>query len=96
MATIKRRYPKDELARRGDAIYEADIRPRLQPADEGKFVAIGIESGSYEIDADEKVACDRLNAGIPAAQVWMVRVGYRYVHRFGTMKLFREAAGPTK
>lgn len=83
MATTKRRYPKDEFARRGDAIYDAEVLPHLKPTDEGTFVAIDIESGSYEIDADEKVACDRLNARIPDAQTWMVRVGSRYVHRFG-------------
>jgi hypothetical protein len=86
MAATKRRYPKEELARRGDAIYDSQIRPCLQPADEGKFVAIDIESGAYEIDANEMVACDRLNARIPDAQTWMVRVGSRYVHRFGGRK----------
>jgi hypothetical protein len=84
MSATKRRYPKDEFARRGDAIiYDAEVFPQLKPADEGRFVAIDIESGSFEIDSDEKVACDRLNARIPEAQTWMVRVGSRHVHRFG-------------
>lgn len=86
MAVTKRRYPKDEIARRGDAIYDADVHPHLKSADEGKFVAIDIESGAYEVDADEMAACDRLNARIPDAQTWMVRVGSRYVHRFGGRK----------
>jgi hypothetical protein len=86
MATVKRRYPKEEFARRGDAVYNSDILPRLRPTDEGKFVAIDIESGAYEIDANELAACDRLNARIPDAQTWMVRVGSRYVHRFGGRK----------
>jgi hypothetical protein len=30
MAAIERRYDKEEFARRGDAIYENDIRPRLK------------------------------------------------------------------
>ena len=51
--------------------------------DEGKFAAIDIQSGMYEIDVDELEACDKLNARIPDAQIWMVRVGYRFVHRFG-------------
>ena len=34
-------------------------------------------------DADELKACHRLRARIPDAQIWMVRVGSRYVHRFG-------------
>jgi hypothetical protein len=83
MDSVKRRYSKEEFARRGDAVYENDVRPRLQPADEGKFAAIDIESGAYEIDRDELKAGSRLRARIPDAQIWMVRVGHRSVHRIG-------------
>ncbi len=77
------RYSKEEFARRGDAIYEGAIRPLLKPADNGKIVAIDIESGAYAIAATELAACDRLLSRLPDAQIWMVRVGSRYVHRFG-------------
>jgi hypothetical protein len=83
MASVKRRYSKEEFARRGDGIYENDVCPRLKSEDEGKFVAIDIESGQYEIDDDELAACDKLNARLPDAQIGMVRVGSRTVHRFG-------------
>jgi hypothetical protein len=83
MATAKRRYSKEEFARRGDAIYDKEVRPQLKPDDEGKFVAIDIESGAFEINEDEMEAGDRLLARVPEAQIWMVRVGSRYVHRFG-------------
>jgi hypothetical protein len=84
MGSVKRRYGKEEFVRRGDAIYEKDVRPQLKPADEGKFAAIDIESGMYEIDADELKAGNRLRARIPEAQIWMVRVGHRSVHRIGS------------
>jgi hypothetical protein len=83
MATTGRRYEKDEFARRGDAIYERDIAPHLKPADKGKFVAIDIETGEYEVAADELAACDGLRVRVPDAQAWLVRVGYPYVYRFG-------------
>lgn len=84
MAAIKRNYSKEEFARRGDAIYEKEVRPRLDADDdEGKFAAIDIESGEYEVDADELEACDRLRSRLPDAQIWMVRIGSPYVHRFG-------------
>jgi hypothetical protein len=83
MATTKRRYSKEEFARRGDAIYEKEIRPQLKPEDQGNFVAIDIETRAFEIDEDEMKAGDRLLARVPDAQIWMVRVGARYVHRFG-------------
>ena len=78
------RYSKEEFARRGDDIYEHTIRPHLARDDEGKFVMIDIETGAHEIDIDEMVASDRLLARCPEAQVWMTRVGSRYVRRFGS------------
>jgi hypothetical protein len=83
MASTGPRYSKEEFARRGDAIYERDIRPHLKPEDDGKLVAIDIETGAYEIDADEMAVTDRLYARVPDAQPWVLRVGSRYVRRFG-------------
>jgi len=83
MASTKRRYNKEEFAQRGDTIYKNEVRRQLKADDEGKFAAIDIETGMYEIDVDELAACDRLRARVPEAQIWMVRVGSRSVHRFG-------------
>ena len=76
-------YSKEEFARRGDEIYERAIRPRMQPDQEGYFVAIDIETEAYEVDADEVAASDRLGARIHDAQIWLRRVGARYARRFG-------------
>jgi len=83
MPTPQPRYSKEEFARRGDEIYECDIRPHLKAEDEGKFVVVDIETGAYEIDADELAASDRLSARHPNVQMWLMRVGSRYVRRFG-------------
>ena len=83
MASTKRRYSKEEFARRGDSLYETTVRPHLKPQDEGKFVALDIETGEYEIADGELKACDRLRARLPDTQTWLVRVGSRSVHRFG-------------
>jgi hypothetical protein len=83
MGSVGRRYSKEEFARRGDAIYENEVRPQLKPADKGKFAAIDIESGMYELDRDELKAGNKLRARLPEAQIWMVRVGQRSVHRIG-------------
>jgi hypothetical protein len=83
MAVSKPRYPKEEFAKRGDAIYRRDILPHLEPRDDGKFVAIDIETGDYEVDADEMAASDRLRARIPDAQTWMRLVGSRCIRHFG-------------
>jgi hypothetical protein len=83
VGSTKRRYSKEEFARRGDALYENEIRPHLKDDDKGKFLAIDIETGAYELDTDEMEVCDRLRARIPDAQIWMMRVGYRAAHSFG-------------
>lgn len=83
MAATRRRYSKEEFARRGNAIYKKNVRPHLEDDEDGKFAAIDIESGEYEIDADELRAGNKLCKRMPNAQIWMVRIGYRAVHRFG-------------
>jgi hypothetical protein len=81
--TTQRRYPKEEFGRRGDVIYEQKIRPHLKPRDKGKYVAIDIETGEYEISKNALTACHRLRARIPDAQIYGVKVGYPAVHIFG-------------
>ncbi len=83
MPATQPRYSKEEFARRGDALYEGEIRRFVEAENEGKFVAIDIETGAYEIDADELAASDHLLARVPDAQIWLKRVGSRYVRRFG-------------
>ena len=84
MATRQPRYSKEEFAQRGDEIYDRDILPLLDAGDRGKIVALDIETGAWEIDADERVAGQRLEARCPDAQTWVVRVGSPSVRRFGT------------
>jgi hypothetical protein len=83
MGPVKRRYSKEAFARRGDATYERDVRPQLKLTDEGKFAAIDIDSGAFEVDRDELKAGNKLRARLPEAQIWIVRVGHRSVHRIG-------------
>jgi hypothetical protein len=80
---LKPRYSKEEVARLGDQLYERDIGPRVETENLGKFVAIDIETGGYELDRDELAAMNRLLARLPNAQVWLRRVGSRYAHRIG-------------
>lgn len=83
LASLQPRYSKEEFARRGDEIYQRSILPCVEADDEGKFVVIDIETGAYEIDADELAASDRLLARHPDGQIWLTRVGSRYARRFG-------------
>lgn len=83
MSVLQPRYSKEEFARRGDDIYEQNIRPSVDAGNEGKYVAIDIETGAYEVDGDELAASDRLLARLPQAQIWLRQVGSHCVRRFG-------------
>jgi hypothetical protein len=83
MEAVEPRYSKEEFAKRGDAIYDKQILPKLTRKQVGKFLAIDIETGEYEINADELRAGNKLRRRIPEAQIWMVRIGYRATHSFG-------------
>lgn len=81
------RYPMEEFARRGDEIYDRDIRAKVEPAHRGQLVAIDIETGDYELGENELVASNRLLARRPDAQIWVKRIGYPAVHRFGLSRV---------
>jgi hypothetical protein len=83
MAVRQPRYSKEEFAQRGDSLYESEIRSQVEEGNHGKIVAIDLETGAFEVDASEIAACDRLEARHSDAQIWIVRIGSRYVRRFG-------------
>lgn len=83
MRATKPRYGKEEFAKRGDAIFDHDIRPHLKNARDDDFVAIDIETGAYEIDANEIAACDRLRNRNIDAQIWLRKVGSPFARNFG-------------
>ena len=84
MMTVRQpRYSKEEFARRGTEIYDADIRSQVETDHQGKFVAIDIETRHWDMDADDYTATERLLRQLPDAQIWLVRVGHRAAYRIG-------------
>jgi hypothetical protein len=83
------RYSKEEFARRGDEIDETQVRPQVETGNRGKIVAIDIETGAFEVADEILTATGNLFQRIPEAQHWIVRIGYRAVHRFGARSLKR-------
>jgi hypothetical protein len=81
------RYSKEEFARRGNEIYEAQVRSQVEGGNHGNIVAIDIETGAFELDKDTMTASDRLLDRYPDAQIWCVRIGHKGVHRFGVGRL---------
>ena len=81
MTVRKPQYSKNEFAQRGQALYEQQIRAQVEPAENGRIVAIDIESGDFAVADDVLKACEPLIAKNPNAQLWTVRVGHRAAHR---------------
>ena len=80
--TETRRSP-EELARLGTEAFDQRVRPRLRPDDDGKFVAIDVGTGDFEIDDDDYAAVVRLRKRIPQAEIWLGRVGAPAAYRMG-------------
>ena len=62
------RYSKEEFARRGNEIYESQVRPQVEQGNQGRIVAINIETGTFEVAGTSMVAVDRLYEREPDAQ----------------------------
>jgi peptide subunit release factor RF-3 len=87
MTIRQRRYSKEALAQRGQELYESRIQQQVEAGNKGKIVAIDIETGAFELADETMEAARKLYERIPDAQPWVLRIGYRAVHRFGARSL---------
>lgn len=78
-----------EIIERGKAIYDEQLRSHVERENRGKFLVIDVETGSYEMDAEDLVACDRLNARRPDAKVYVMRVGYPTAYKMGMRHTYK-------
>ena len=90
---MDRRLPtrlKEEVARLGNEIYERDIRKQVEADHDGEIVSIDVDNGKWAIGDSELVATDRLREQCPAAaNVWLLKVGYRTIASIGGGSLRR-------
>ena len=78
------RYSSEEIVRRGQALYEQQIRSTVEIAHKGEFLVLDVETGEYEIDASEIAALKRARAKNPGAALYILRVGrYPTAYRLG-------------
>ena len=83
MSATESRHSPEELARLGEQIFDQQIGPALKATDKGKFVAIDVDTGEYEIDADDYSAVMRLRSRVPAADIWLMCAGYKTAYKIG-------------
>ena len=77
----------DEIAQRGQALFERDIRPAVPATDRGKFLVLDVESGAYEIDRDELNALERMRSRRPEGALYVLRIGHPTAYHLGRGRL---------
>lgn len=87
MAVRQPRYSKEEFARRGNQLYESQVRSQVEEGNHSRVVAIDIETGAFEVADTPIAATDRLYEQYPDAQPWVIRIGHRALYRFGSRSL---------
>ncbi|MGB3312227.1 MAG: hypothetical protein WA939_01820 [Nodosilinea sp.] len=87
MAIQHPRYSKQEFARRGNELYDDQVRSYVEDGNHGRVVAIDIETGAFEVADTPIAATDQLYERCPDAQPWVIRIGHQAVYRFGSRSL---------
>lgn len=69
------RVPEAEIVPRGEDIYERDVRPKLGPEHEGKFVVLDVTTGEYAMAENDLEASELVLEKNPEAILYGLRVG---------------------
>jgi len=78
----------DEIVRKGEELYDREIREKVEQGNHGRFVVIDITSGDYEVADEDLAASERVIARHPQALLYGIRIGYPAALRIG----FRDGA----
>lgn len=73
----------DDIVRRGRAIYDRDLRARLEAEHRGRFAAVDPDTGDYTVADDELSAVHALRERRPGVRPFIIRIGARVTYRIG-------------
>jgi hypothetical protein len=71
------------IAERGERLYRERLQRVLEPAHNGEYVVIDVDTGEYEVDRDPLAAPDRAAAKRPGAPLYAARIGSPTLGRIG-------------
>ena len=71
----KAKYTTKELCSKGEKIY-AELKEKLEPTLNNKFVAIEVDSGDYFIGNDAVEATNKAREKYPSSVFFLVRIGH--------------------
>ena len=71
----ERQLSRESIGQRGLEI-DQGLRRQLESRRHGRFVAIDVETGKYEVADESSLASDDLWDRCPRAQIFVERIGY--------------------
>lgn len=74
---------RSEIAELAGRVYEAQIKPDLDPRHRGSYVVINVDTGEYKLDENHLAAGRRARLQWPNGRLFTVRIGYPAVGRIG-------------
>lgn len=72
---------RNDIVQRGQALYNQQIRPVVEATHRGEFLVVDVDTGEYELDADELAAVRRAKAKRPDAALYLLRIGSPAAYR---------------
>ena len=82
MATGK--HERSELATRAHAVYDTELRQKVEPREHGRYLALEVETGDYEIADRFRDANKKLRERHPLPTLFFTfRIGYPAAIKFG-------------
>lgn len=72
-----------EVVARGKELYESRKRPTVEAGNTGKYVAINVNTGDYEVGSEYLQLSRAVQSRDPHAEIAILRIGCRAVGRIG-------------
>lgn len=76
MPSTETRLTPDEIADKGQALYEQRLRDQVERTYLGQYLVIDIETGDYEIGSEHLATAKRLRARLPNGSLYGIKIGY--------------------
>ena len=78
------KHERSGLATRAHAIYDAELRHKVEPNENGRYLALEVETGDYEIADRFRDANKKLRERHPLPTLFFTfRIGYPAAIKFG-------------
>ena len=77
------RFSADEVVQRGQALYDRQIRTKVEEGNQGRYVLVDVETGEYKVGGNYYDLSRQFLSDKPDAVICVLRIGYPAVGRIG-------------